>query len=164
MALIGCERSGHTGELQAAEVARRMSGARLATKDDVERVVANAVASERAIMFIHVDWAPMEYQRTLYAQIMLQYARLYPDESLGFHYVDCTSIGGDYSPLTSIAGWWDVQRTAGASLIGGHGELVWLERGRLLHVEPTLDFASPEEIVRKTDYLMPPKRRDKALP
>jgi hypothetical protein len=43
------------------------------------------------------------------------------------------------------------------SLIHGWGELVWMEKGRVLHVERILNYESTSELIQKTETLIPNK-------
>jgi hypothetical protein len=109
-------------------------------------------------MFIHVDWAIMEPQRTRYRQFVSDYLQLYPGDDLAFYYVDCTSITDGYAPLRRLTGWAELEDAAGTSLIHGWGELVWLEQGRVLHVERIMNFKSMSKLLQKTEALLPNKR------
>jgi hypothetical protein len=137
-----------------AELAASLVGARLETEADVQAVVANAARSRRAIMFVHVDWAIMEPQRTRFAQFVVEYQRMYPNDGVLFHYVDCTSVTDGYAPLKALPGWQELENTEGTSLIHGWGELVWLEQGRVLHVERTLNFDTTSDLLQKTRRLI----------
>lgn len=140
--------------LRVDEIVTSLEDASLETEADVERAVANASASERAVIFVHVDWAPMLQQQRRFAEFMLAYQQKHPTDPLMFHYVDCTPVTDGYAPLRSLPGWRELQEAAGVSLIHGHGEMVWLKRGRVLRVEPILNFNSAAALVRKTETLM----------
>lgn len=136
-------------------IAASLKEARLKTEGDVQGAVTNAARSSRAVLFVHVDWAPMEPHRTRFAEFMVAYQRKHSDDPMLFHYVDCTSVTNGYAPLRSLTGWQALHDARGGSLLHGSGELVWLERGRVLHVESILDFDSTAELLRKTKSLMP---------
>ena len=87
---IGCERESQNSDLPLNEMVASFESARLETEEDVQRVVTNAALSERAIMFVNVDWAFMEPQRTRFAQFAIKYHQTNPDDSVLFHCVDCT--------------------------------------------------------------------------
>jgi hypothetical protein len=149
----GCARVEPTLELTADEIVASFVNARLESETDVQRVIDNAVASEQAILFVNLDWAIMQPQRKQFAEFMIEYQRRHPANSLMFHYVDCTQITSGYSPLRSLPGWQELE-TNGQSLIHGWGELVWMERGHVLHVEPILNFETVSDLVRKTEQIM----------
>ena len=159
VAPLGCERDSRNVDLPVKEMVASFGSARLETKEDVQRVVTNAALSERAIVFVNVDWAIMEPQRTRFAQFVINYHRKHPDDSVLFHYVDCTPVTNGYAPLKSLAGWRDLQKAAGTALIHGYGEIVWMHNGRVLHVEGILNFETTEDLIEKTRTLMPPKNR-----
>ncbi len=156
---IGCERDSRNADLAVKEMVASFESAKLETEADVERVVTNAATSERAIMFVNVDWAIMEPQRTRFAQFAINYHRNNPDDSVLFHYVDCTPVTNGYAPLRSLAGWRELQEAAGTALIHGWGELVWMHNGRVLHVERILNFKTTEDLIEKTNSLMPQANR-----
>jgi hypothetical protein len=129
----------------------------LKTEWDVQRIISTAAAAERAIMFIHVEWALMEPQRSRYAQFVNDWLQLHPRDNLEFYYVDCTPVTSGYAPLKRLTGWTELQDAAGTSLIHGMGEVVWMERGRVLHVESIQNFDSISALLKKTQTLMPIK-------
>jgi hypothetical protein len=122
--------------------------------EDVQRIVSSAAAADRAIMFIHVDWALMDAQRMRFDQLVSEYLRLHPRENVEFYYVDCTSVTEGYAPLRQLRGWKELEHATATSLIHGWGEIVYLERGRVLRVEPLLNSASTAESVRRTEWLL----------
>jgi hypothetical protein len=156
----GCNHSEPKREVPLEELVVSLAHASLETEADVQAVVSDAARSPRAIMFVHVDWAIMEPQRTRFAAFMLEYYRTYPADPMLFHYVDCTSVTNDYAPLEALAGWQELENAAGTSLIHGWGELVWMEHGRVLHVERILNFDTASELVEKTQSLMPARTNE----
>jgi hypothetical protein len=133
----------------------RIVSPRRNSASDVQRIISTAAAADRAILFIHVDWALMEPQRTRFVEFINDYLRLHPQDDLGFYYVDCTSVTDGYAPFRSLTGWRELEVAAGTSLIHGWGELVWMEQGRVLHVERILNFESTSELIQKTEALIP---------
>lgn len=155
--IVGCDRNEPESKTQVAGLVATFASASLETEADVANVVSNAAASQRAIMFVNLDWAIMEPQRTRFAQFVLNYRHKHPDDPVLFYYVDCTPVTNGYAPLRSLSGWQELQDAAGTSLIHGWGELVWMERGRVLHVERILNFDSTSKLIEKTESLMPPR-------
>jgi hypothetical protein len=150
--LIGCSK--RDPELTVDMLAGSLQDVNLETEADVQAAVSNAAGAPRAIIFVHVDWAIMEPQRTVFAEFMLEYQRKNPDHSILFHYVDCTPVTSGYRPLTLLPGWLELQEAAGTSLIHGWGEIVWMAHGQVLHVERILNFDSAAELIAKTESLM----------
>jgi hypothetical protein len=155
--LTGCDRPQNTPPISVEELTASLRAATLETEAAVERVVSIAAASERAVMFVHVDWAIMGPQRTRFAEFMRDYNRSHPGNNLGFYYVDCTAITSGYAPLTKLPGWAELEAAAGTSLLHGYGELVWLERGRVVGVKQILSFATTAELMQETERLMSAK-------
>jgi hypothetical protein len=148
------ERASRYNQRSAGVIASRSE-----SESDVQRIVSTAAAADRAVMFIHLDWAPMEPQRSRYVQFANDWLQLHPRDNLGFYYLDCTPVDSGYAPLRRLTGWVELEVAAGTSLIHGWGELVWMERGRVLHVERIQNFESISELLNKTEALMPTKHR-----
>jgi hypothetical protein len=157
LANCGCNRTQTEVALTADELAQTFAAVNAVTEADVQSVVSNAAASERAIMFIHVDWALMEPQRTKFADFAIGYQRVHPNDNVAFHYVDCTPIDSGYRPLRSLAGWSVLEDAVGTSLVHGWGEFVWLERGRVLHVQRISESDSTAQLIKKTESMMSSK-------
>jgi hypothetical protein len=155
LTLVGCNRSPTSAPIRIDELAAEFASVKNETEAQVQGVVSHATACERAVMFIHVDWAFMEPQRTRFIEFVHEYQKVHPHEAVLFHYVDCTPIDSGYGPLKNIPGWSELQEEAGTSLIHGWGEVAWLANGRVLHVESILNFESVAELVAKTESLMP---------
>src|SRR5690606_9152797 len=145
----------HKREQQIELQLTSFSAASLDTPEQVEHVVANAASSERAVLFIHVDWAIMSPQHDRFAEFATDFQQAEPGNQVGFHFVDCTPVSQGYAPLKALPGWMDLQREAGGSLIHGWGEVVWMDEGRVLHVQKILDFPSSKELIAMTESLMP---------
>ncbi|MEO8269453.1 MAG: hypothetical protein ABI557_07035 [Aureliella sp.] len=79
---------------------------------------------------------------------MIDYQRQYPDEKIGVHYIDF-SPDGSYDTLKSLRGWQELEGPH-SSLIQGYQEIVWLDHGRVLHVEPIGNFHSAAELISET--------------
>lgn len=141
-------------ELQVHELVDSFARAKLETEADVRQVVSNAAASERAVMFINVNWAIMEPQKTRFAEFALAYQRKHPLKPVHFHFVDCTPVTSGYQPLESLPGWQELQEENGFAFIHGNGEIVWMKQGRVLHIYPILNFESVSELIKKTESLM----------
>jgi hypothetical protein len=159
MTFIACGRTQPEPAKVFNEFSANNAPPRLNSPSDVQRVVTSAATAERAILFIHVDWAPMTQQRTRFDDYVSDYQHSHPQDDLAFYYVDCTSITESYAPLKRLAGWKELEGEAGTSLIHGYGELVWMEQGRVVHVERILNFESTSELLQKTEALIPDKRR-----
>jgi hypothetical protein len=129
--LIGCSSHNHPAQFptdDAVDLANELLDTQCLSKKDVERAILNARHAEQAIVFVHLGWSAQSAWATFpFAQFMLDYTRSHPNRRLLFHYIDCSSITDDYSPLTEILGW--PAPANGGSLINGYGEVVWLENG-----------------------------------
>jgi hypothetical protein len=156
VAPIGCTSNERQSEFptdDAKKLAKELWETCLDNKVDVEHAIQNARNAEQSVVFIGLRWSATSQWATFpYAQFMLDYNSSHPDSKLLFHYIDCTSLSDDYSPLTEIPGWHD-----SGAVIHGNGELAWLKNGRVLRVEPICgfrDFRSIEKLTTITDELM----------
>jgi hypothetical protein len=150
----GCNQGEPERDEVMSTLVSSLEHANLETEADVQAVVSNATRSSRSVMFVHVDWAIMEPQRTRFAAFCLEYQRTHSGDPVLFHYVDCTSVTDGYGPLRALPGWKGLESAAGTSFIHGWGELIWMDRGRVLHVERILNFETSTELVEKTRSLM----------
>ena len=149
---LGCNRMENRNQSTPAILDFAFS--QLETVEDVQQAVDAATSHSNAILFIHVDWAPMTLQRKRFAKFEHEYKKTHSESDLGFCYVDCTSITEGYKPLRALAGWKQLeQQKNGASLVNGHGELVWFMNGHVLNVEQISDFKSTAALIVKTETL-----------
>lgn len=142
-------------EVRIGELATALASVDCRTEEDVRLIVANAANSQRAVLFVHVDWAFMEPQRSHFAEFAAQYTRVHPEFGVLFHYADCTPA---YAPLAELDGWKEL--AAGGPLIHGWGEVVWMAGGRVLHVEKIMNFESPLSLIQKTNDLFQTRPSD----
>lgn len=131
----------------------------LETPAQVENALRNAINSDRAIVFVHMDWAIMQPQRDFFTRFMLRYHQRLPDRSVGFHYVDCTPITSDYTPLKSLPGWpgsgRDIYARQGT---GGWGDVIWIDHGIVQHVETIVESDDVDELIAKTNTFFATKK------
>ncbi|MCC9641917.1 hypothetical protein LOC71_06495 [Rhodopirellula sp. JC740] len=126
-----------------------------AGQDNVQQVIDNARASNRAVMFIDVDWAMTEIYHQQFAEFAVEYFKKHPTDSLRFHFADCTAVSKNYASLRAIPGWTTLMDDAGTAMIHGHGEIAWLADGHVLRVQKIADFATPSELIESTEDLLP---------
>jgi hypothetical protein len=155
LACVGCSDSSPKQAKQVDRLAAKFAASSLKTATEVQSAVSAAAAAQRAIVFIHVDWAPMQVQRSQYAQFVVEYQRLHPHENLQFHYIDCTTVTDGYKPLEDLPGWKELEDSKGIALLHAGGELVWLDHGRVLHVERIPEDDSTLHLVKRTEAFLP---------
>ena len=146
-----------TAVSQVKAISQVLSTVQLTTEAEVCRVVSHAAAAKHAIMFVHVDWAFMEAQRTQFTEFALRYQAVHPNDDMQFHYVDITP-SHSHAALRSIPGWMQLENSGkfpGQSLIHGRGEVVWLTAGQALHVESIKNFETTDALVKFTEKMMP---------
>lgn len=149
---LGCDHMKST--THTAEELSELAFSRLETAEDVQHAVDRATSRTHAILFVHVDWAPMLHQRQRFAEFKRAYKTRYPKSDLIFKYIDCTAITEGYEPLRKLPGWTELEaHNNGASLVHGYGELVWCNNGRVVHVESPLNFGSANALIAKTESL-----------
>ena len=149
---LGCDRM--KSRTQIDKKLSDFAFSRLETVEEVQRAVDQATSRPNAILLVHVDWAPMVYQRQRFAEFARSYKTKYPNSDLIFEYIDCTEITDGYEPFRSLPGWKALEdKNNGSSLVHGYGELVWCKNGGVLHVERPLNFESAEALIAKTESL-----------
>lgn len=115
---------------------------------DVEHAVLNAANSERAVIYVHVEWNfDMYFRGTTFLEFADRYQQRASSPAVGFHYIDCTSVTDGYAPLEKLSGWLERTRMHGGSLIHGMGELIWLEHGHVLKVTNVGLDTDPDDLV-----------------
>ena len=108
-------------------------------------VIDNAAGSKQSISFIDVKWslaAAMGKHR--YADFLAKYYQQQDIDFASTHYIDCTPLSSDYSCLTDLPGW-----NKDPGLIHANGEVVWMENGRVIHVQE-IAYGSPDDVLAKT--------------
>lgn len=143
--LAGCDKTPPSGRPGRFDV-------NIESPDQVRNALDNAVASDRAIVFVHVDWAPMGHHRELFRKFADEYLRTHQDKPVNFHYIDFTSVSRDYAPLCALDGWDKLQSQSQAHLMGGNGELAWIKNRTLVCVE-SIGFRNPKALIAKTEAL-----------
>ncbi len=100
-------------------------------------------------MFVNVDWSfDMYFAAPKFFELSETYCSIRGLPTIGFHYLDCTSVTDGYGPLRQISGWKELEEVNhGWSLIHGHGEVVWIENGRVIKVEPLKHSATPGDLL-----------------
>ena len=131
------------------ELVAGFSDVELPSPIEVRSVIGHAVDCSRSVSFVDMKWSLNSvFHRRTFAQFVVDYHRETRSDVALMHFIDCTSITHDYSPLYDLSGW-DKQRHR----IAGMGELIWMQNGRVLHVEPIGNFRSTDELVAKTSAL-----------
>lgn len=150
----GCQETGPSAESLAERLVAQFATISSETVTDVEHVVAHAANSERSIMFIHVDWSFMTLGQRMYSRFITEYFQNHPDDNLLFHYVDCTPVTNGYQPLWNLPGWKELMDSGNAG-IHGWGELVWMDHGRVIHIQRIDDFDTANDLVEWTEKILP---------
>lgn len=150
---FGCNCGDVRQNWESEKLADQLKSIEFRSENDVQNALSNAVACECAVVFVHLDWAPMPTDR--FAEFALAHQESHLPEDIAFHYIDFTSSSEDYQPLRSLAGWSELEEATGTSLVHGKGELVWLNHGRVVHVQSITSFDSVSEFLAKATSLMP---------
>ena len=102
--------------------------------------------SDNAVVFVHVDWAPM--LKEFFDEFVADYSSVPSNPKVSFHYVDFTPIDHDYKPLTGWPGWNRLGKQ-----MGGWSEMVWVKNGTVVDMERAGHFSSTDEAVNRTTEL-----------
>ena len=108
----------------------------IATRSEIERVVAEAAREDRAIIFVHVGWAPMEPQKRLFLNFSNHWNRTNAKLPIAFYYLDFSIASRDYSPITNLPGWSETHERLGRNPFHGNGEWAWILEGELVDIGP----------------------------
>jgi hypothetical protein len=155
--VVGC--TGTEVGIESNVIEIEFSVPHLETPAQVENALRNAINSDRAIVFVHLDWAIMQPQRDLFTRFMLHYHHRFPDRSVGFHYLDCTPITSDYTPLKSLPDWPGSGRNIYALQgTGVWGDVIWIDHGVVRHVETIMESDDADELIAKTNTFFEPKK------
>lgn len=128
------------------ELVASFSDAKLPSPSEVQSVIDHASKCSRSVSYIDLDWSlDSQIHRRTFAQFVVDYHREVQCNFAPMHFIDCTSITHDYSPLSDLPGW-DKQRHP----IAGMGEVMWMQNGRVLHVEAIDNFRSTNDLIAKT--------------
>lgn len=120
---------------------------------DVAAVVENAAQSHRAVVFVYLPWAPMRPQTDRFAELVVDWHANHKHVPVGFHFIDFSDVGNGYRPLTNLPGWPARDGRPDVGRIGGWGELVWIDHGRVVHIQSAMDFSDGDELVALTRNL-----------
>ena len=127
------------------------------SESDVDSILQHAMQSERAILFLDVDWsATAKYLLPRYVEYTLRYHDENATDPILFHYVNLTGLKGHSSQIKKkIPGLETIQRQRGTAVFHGNGEVVWLKNGRAVDIKPLMNLSSPEEFVNFTKQILP---------
>ncbi len=144
-------------ELPSAEALyQSFDATRGMSENAVAIAVENAANSQRAVVFVYVDWAFMRPQLDRFAEFAIAWQSNNENLRIGFHFIDFTEVCNDYRPLTSLPGWPMRNERPDVGRIGGYGEVVWIADGRVVHIQTALDFASGSEMATLTHSIFDP--------
>ena len=109
------------------------------TPAELDAMIRHAATCERAIIFVHADWS---LQSVLGLRFYDDYSAAYlqqPDRPfVDFHYMDYTSLNRAPQRLVDLPGWHELKHRPNSALLQGNGELIYLEKGQVIAVEPLL--------------------------
>lgn len=150
-ALVSCRKSRSESD-RRSEWLRFAERARMKRSADVELAVRNAQRSDRAVIFVHVDWSmDMYFVGPTFIEFCEAYNSLRGLPAVGFHYIDFSPATEGYLPLRNLDGWKELEsQRGGGSLIHGQGEVAWLKRGRAVAVQRIEYDMTPEDLLIQT--------------
>ena len=130
------------GEVELREIAR--GSANISFGKDYALEMEKALKAKQSIVFAHVKWATMGFQRKFFCNFANIYRDSHPRDATSFYYVDFTPVAFDSTPLKELNGW---SESGG---IHGNAELIWILNGEIVSVEPIMNFTL-DELVKKTE-------------
>lgn len=103
-----------------------------------------------SISYLHLAWSVESQARQAeFADFALAWHGLHPESPVEFHFLDCSLITSDYSPLHELSGW---QRDK--HVVGGFGEILWMKEGRVIDFGKIGDFSSIDALIAKAESLV----------
>jgi hypothetical protein len=109
------------------------------TAAEQDAMIRHAATCERAIIFVHADWS---LTSALGLRDYDDYSAAYlqqPDRPfVDFHYMDYSVLNEAPQRLTDLPGWQELRAPRNSALLYGNGELIYLEKGQVIAVEPVL--------------------------
>ena len=97
------------------------------TEQQAEKVIEHALGYESAVIFCHADWnMTSQITRRRFARLAAKYHNAYPEQKIGFHYLNLTQVNS--KPLQIIPG-------AEGRHMHAFSHLIWLRDGRLVKAE-----------------------------
>ena len=88
-----------------------------------EKIVEHAMRYESAVIFCHADWhMTSQVTRPDFARLVVAYHRTYPEQEIGFHYLNLTEARS--KPLLLIPNPEEIR-------LVGSSYLIWLREGQL---------------------------------
>ena len=155
IATLGCDSTStnrqmtnEVGEVELRKIA--LGSANISFGKDFTLEIEKAMNAKQSIVFAHVKWAPMGFQRQFFCDFANTYRDSHPLDATSFHYIDCTEVASNSAPLRELNGWSELR--PGSRLIQGNGELIWILSGKIVSVEPIMNFTL-NELVEKTETL-----------
>jgi hypothetical protein len=115
--------------------------------------IAESKSHERAVVFMHVDWATMSQQRSVFLRWVHRQRETRPTDRVFFQYLNCTEQSHEYASLRNLDGWKEIEESKKVRLIGGYGEVMWMKNGKVFAIE-TMDVTmQPEDLMELTDRI-----------
>jgi hypothetical protein len=105
----------------------------LETPESVHEALAGAVESQRAVVLVSVNWAPMKPYREQFEEFASEWRRQRPQMPVSFHIIDFTCVSDGYAPITRLPGWSEILRRSVGHPFGGFGDYVWIRNGRVVN-------------------------------
>ena len=113
-----------------------------------------AIKDEYAIVFVQLDWTPLERERDRFQQFANAYRKANPFHSTTFRAVNFTNSDG-YAPLAKLPGWNQHDPGPNAHQINGVGEIIWLQNGRITGIGRLDEIRNERELLEMTATCFP---------
>ena len=155
IATLGCDSTStnrqmtnEVGEVELRKIA--LGSANISFGKDFTLEIEKAMNAKQSIVFAHVKWAPMGFQRQFFCNFANTYRDSHPRDATSFHYIDFTQMASDSAPLKKLNGWSELR--PGSRVVHGNGELIWIVGGKIVSNEPIMNYTL-KELVKKTETL-----------
>jgi len=143
---VGVVDLNEVGEAELSEIAH--GSANISFGKDFALEIEKAMNAKQSIVFAHVKWAQMGVQRKFFCNFANTYRDSHPRDATSFYYIDFTKIPLNSVPLKELNGWSELRPAS--RVIHGNGELIWILNGKVVSVEPIMNFTL-DQLVTKTE-------------
>ncbi|MEO1617229.1 MAG: hypothetical protein AAFV88_15365 [Planctomycetota bacterium] len=115
----------------------------------VEHAITNARHCRRSVSYLHMPWSLQSLAyKPKFAEFALNCVLQTQSNIPQFHFIDCESITDDYSLLYELPGW-----NERGQKMAGMAEILWMQDGKVIHVESAENFRSANDLIEKTRSL-----------
>ena len=115
----------------------------------------SSVNDPYAVVFVQLDWTPLEWQRERFQEFANAYFKLDPFHGSSFRIINFTKVSNGYAPLARLPGWQKHDPGPRSHQINGCGEIIWLKKGQIVRIVRLDEVAAVEQLLELTRQSFP---------